>query len=288
MNELRLNELPDLPQRITIVEVASQIWHDDQVVAVWIGGSLARGAGDVFSDVDFRVAVAPEQIEDWKTPSFEHIFTRAAVVGQNFLQFGNGAFLHHLVLANGEIFDFFVQSTEQLPTAEPLLILGCRNAAFERTLLERNIVPQIQMQAVEKETIKRLLVSFWINTHKHRKVLHRGLDLMVTQGVHGERNMLMRLWYIQATGEDCGDTTRQTIHGLTRIVHSIEQAIGPQALELIGAPMRNRQEIYQAIELNRAVVSQVGRQLAQMYEVDYPSALEATVVQGWAEFVKGS
>lgn len=286
MNKLDLSELPDVPQWATIVEIASKLWNNDQVQAIWIGGSLARNAGDAYSDIDFRIAVAPQQLEHWKTPDFAQIFFQVSVVGQTFLQFGDDAFLHHLVLSNGEILDFFAQSTGRTPTAEPLLVLYCRDPAFAQLLAERNTVPQIQMQTVNKEALQQLFTGFWINTHKHRKVLHRGLDLMVTQGIHLERQTLLRLWYIQASGEDCGDMMRQTIHSLTAIVRTLEQAMGSQALELVGAPIRNRQELIQAIEHNRTAFSQVGQQLAQQYEATYPSALEATALQGWQEFLE--
>ncbi len=287
MNGLHLDMLPDLPQRAAIREVASQIWNDEEVIAIWVGGSLARDAGDIYSDVDFRVAVSPEHLASWKVPKFENIFRQAAVVGHSFLAFGENSFLHHLVLANGEIFDFFVQSMKRLPTAEPLLILGCRDAAFEQILRERNVVPEVQMHAVDKDVVRDLLISFWISTHKHRKVLHRGLDLMVTQGIHAEGNILMRLWYIQVAGEDYRESRQQTIHSLTKIVRTLEHSIGTPALGIIGAPMRDRQEIRQTIERNRSVVSQIGRQLAQTYEFEYPEVLEATAIRGWEEFVQG-
>ncbi len=286
ITELHLNNFPKLPQQETIAVAASNIWLDAGVVALWVGGSLASGAGDLFSDVDFRVAVAPDQLPSWKAPRFEQIFTHASVVGRSSMPFGDDAVLHHLVLSNGEIFDFFVQSIMRLPTQEPLLILGCRDDDFERILTEQNIVPPVKMQAVRGEIIRELLVSFWISSHKHRKVLYRGLDLMVTLGLHMEQSMLLRLWYIEVSGQDCGDMRRQTIHSFTKVVQTIEQAKGSQALMMIGAPMRNRLEIYQTIERNRQAISQeLGRQLAQKYGFEYPSFLEATVLQGWQEFL---
>jgi hypothetical protein len=288
MIELQLSNLPDLPQRASIVEAASNIWPEAGVVALWLGGSLARGAGDRFSDIDFRVAVMPDQLAPWKTPRFEHIFTHTAIVGQAVMQFGDDAVLHHLVLSNGEIFDFFVQSATRLPTLEPLLILGCRSDEFERKLAGQNGIPPVERQAVDGEVVRDLLVSFWINSHKHRKVLYRGLDLMATLGLHIEQSLLLRLWYIEVSGQDCGDVRRQTIHSLTEVVHTIERAMGPQALALLGAPMRDRQELCKAIERNRQAVSQhLGRHLAQQYGFDYLAALEETVLRGWEVFLAG-
>ena len=287
MTDLDLSNLPNLPQRETIVEVASNLWTDTRVVALWVGGSLASGAGDRFSDVDFRVAVAPDQLVPWKSPRFEQIFSQASVVGQGMFAFGDDALLHHLVLSNGEIFDFFVQSTTKLPTQEPLLMLGCRSKDFERLLTRQNSIPQVERKAVNGEMVQDLLVSFWINSHKHRKVLYRDLDLMATLGLHIEQSLLLRLWYIEASGRDCDEMRSQTIHGLTESVRTIEEALGPQALSLIGAPMRNRQELYQAIEGMRYAVSQLGHRLAQRYGFAYPSTLEATVLQGWQAFLIG-
>jgi hypothetical protein len=286
MTDLHLNHLPNLPQRETIVEVASNLWAHASIIALWVGGSLASGAGDRFSDVDFRVAVAPDQLADWKSPRFEQIFTQASVVGRIMLPFRENALLHHLVLANGEVFDFFVQSTTRLPSQEPLLILGCRSKAFEQVLTSQNSLPQGE-QTVSGETVQELLVNFWISSHKHRKVLDRGLDLMVTLGLDRELSMLLRLWYIEARGRDCGDVRRQTIHSFTDVVRILEQALGPQALALIGAPRRDRQELYQVIESTRQTVAQLGRRLAQRYSFAYPSALEATVLQGWQAFLTG-
>jgi hypothetical protein len=55
MTDLQLNHLPNLPQRETIIDVASNLWAQPSIIALWVGGSLASGVGDRFSDVDFRV-----------------------------------------------------------------------------------------------------------------------------------------------------------------------------------------------------------------------------------------
>jgi hypothetical protein len=284
--ELQLDTLPAFPQRATIEAICTRLWQHDDVIALWLGGSLARGDGDGFSDIDFRVAVAPQDIPAWKTPHFEEIFTHAPVVGQQFLAFGEQASLHHLVLANGEIIDFFVQSTRQKLTPEPRLILGCRDEDFAQLLAANQRVARVESLAeVEPATVQRVLTTFWINTHKHRKVLHRNLDLLVNFGFDVEKALLVRLWYIEVSGKDCGDVRQGSIHTLTNIMRTLEQAIGDEARSVIGAPMRNRAEIFQALEGNRKVISRIGRRLAQKYSFAYPAALEATVLQGWQEFL---
>ena len=70
MAELKLSNLPLLPQMETLRNIAPIIWENDEVVALWIIGSLARGKGDVYSDVDLGVAVKPESLNSWKSPDF--------------------------------------------------------------------------------------------------------------------------------------------------------------------------------------------------------------------------
>ncbi|GHO86425.1 hypothetical protein [Dictyobacter formicarum] len=284
MQTLSLEMLPALPQRATIVQVASTLWERDDVLALWVGGSLASGNGDVMSDVDFRVAVSPQQLDAWRQPVFEHLFTQTAVVGHSFISFGDNAFLHHLVFSNGEIFDFFVQSTEKLPTAEPLMVLGCRSEPFQRMLDEQNRLIVKEALPVVAATVEQLVVDFWISTHKHRKVLFRDLYLLVPLGLSSEANIIMRLWYIQSKSEDCGDLRQQTIHSFSQVARTLGRSPGPDALTMLGAPIRNLPELCSTIELHRTIVANVGRELARKYGFTYPANLEAMVIENWQRF----
>lgn len=285
METLHLNHLPSLLQQRTIRAVATALWQHQGVIALWLGGSLACGTGDVVSDIDFRVAVAPAYLADWEVPPFERIFVHPPVVGQQFLRFGNHAFLHHLLLSTGELLDLYIQSTEREVTPEPHQVLGCRSERFARLLAQsQSASPVMEAQPPMSEMLRSLLIDFWINTHKHQKVLHRGLDLLCIRRIQKERDLLLRLWFIQISGRDY-NITRETLHSLTEIVSTIERANGPQALHLLGAPTRNRQELAQVIELHRAVISELGHQFAHQYGFEYPAALEATVRRCWQEFV---
>lgn len=285
-HELHVDLLPNLPQRATIVEISTHLWQNEEVVALWLGGSLARNASDAFSDIDFRIALVPQALSAWKTPRFEEIFASSSVVGQQFLAFGEQASLHHLVLANGEIIDFLVLSTEQQLTPEPRLVLGCRAEDFALRLATNQRIGRVEnVTDVETATLQQVLTAFWINTHKHRKVLHRKLDLMVDFGFDVEKALLLRLWYIEVSGKDCGDLRKGSIHTLTTIIRTLEQAAGDEVRAVVGAPTRGREEIYRALEGNREAVSRIGRSLAQKYGFAYPEQLEATVLQSWRDFL---
>lgn len=282
--ELNLDLLPAPPQQQTISHLALRLWADERVVAIWLGGSLARGAGDNYSDIDLRIAVAPSDLSSWEAPAFAALLDDC-VVGRQFIRFGADSFLHHLMLANGDILDFLVQSSEAQPVVEPIHMVGCRSAAFAETLASSNHLPSAWHTPASSETVRELLVAFWINSHKHRKVLHRNLDLMFPASAYFNWSLLMRLWYILATGEMTTQQHFSGIHGLTALTEAVEGLEGEAPLALVGMPIRTREEIYAAIEQQRTVAARLGRQLAERYTFEYPEALEAMVLREWSKFV---
>jgi predicted nucleotidyltransferase len=281
--ELELTQLPDLPQAATVRRLAPRVWQTPGVVAIWLGGSLASGTGDRYSDIDLRVAVAPDELATWEAPDLDALIGDQ-VLGRHFIRFGPDAFLHHLTLRGSDILDFLVQSDAHEPDDERTLVLGCRDAEIAARLAAHDHEPPAPHRPVDPEAVRELLVAFWINSHKHRKVLHRNLDLMFPAGAYANWSMLMRLWYISATGEDTEPLHFSGIHGFTMLVRAVEATEGPGVLADVGLPTRNRAEIYAAIEHQRRVAARVGRALAQRYEFAYPTDLEEMVLRAWDEF----
>lgn len=282
---LDLEILPHLPQLEALMAAAPKIWERPEVVALWIGGSIARGNADCYSDVDLRVAVVPEALEAWRHVDLNTLFAGNCVT-HVLLPFGEHALLHHLVLASGDIYDVWVQSTAEAVHDEFILTLACRDENFAANLRAPQCEPVPAPQPANGETVRLLLESFWINTHKHRKVLYRGLHLLALTGLHNERQILLRLWYIQATSMDCGEMRTQTIHGLTHLMQTVEQACGGEALEVLGASLTSRNDICRAIEQLRDQTTQTGKLLAQTLKFSYPEAIERTARRGWQEFLE--
>lgn len=283
--ELRLDSLPALPQARTIAMIAPRVWQDEHVVALWLGGSLAAGTGDAYSDIDLRVAVLPADLAAWRTSDLHTLFD-APPLARHFVPLDEDTFLHHLILPNGDILDLLVQSDERAPGDELTLVLGCRSEAFAERLAASNSTPvsAATSEAVTGEAVRELVVAFWVNSHKHRKVLHRGLDLMFPAASYANWHMLMRMWYISATGRDTTPMHFSGIHGLTELVKAVESANGTLPLELCGAPTRTRAEICAAIERYQDTISQLGRRLAERYNFAYPVALEDVVRRDWQAF----
>jgi predicted nucleotidyltransferase len=282
-SDLRLDELPPLPQSQAIRMLVPKLWQNEQVVAIWLGGSLAAGMGDSYSDIDLRVAVPPDALPEWEMSDLQSVLDGPALARQ-LVKLGDGAFIHHMILESGDILDLLVQSSEAAPGDEPVLILGCRDDALAKQLASSNHTPEAARTPVTGEAVRELVVAFWVNSHKHRKVLHRGLDLMFPAASYANWYMLMRMWYIDATGCDTSSYHFSGIHGLTELVHAVESVNGMEPLTLCGAPTQTREEICDAIERYQETVSLLGRRLAERYGFEYPAELENIVRRDWKAF----
>ena len=284
VNGLNFGGLPDLPQAASLRRVAAALWAEADVSALWLGGSFARGEADEYSDIDLRVAVRPEAAERWRQPDLGRVFG-GAVAGCTPFPVGTGL-LHHLALTSGDIYDLWIQTTEEAPSQEAALVLGCRDEAFARRLSATKPEPAPDPVPADPAAVGQLVASFWINSLKHRKVLHRNLDLVAQTGVGMERALLQRLWFIAATGRD-GVSPRPTIHTLTELDRVVMRAQGAHCLSLTGSPLTSRREIIQAIEANHDEVAALGRRLSADLGFEYPEALERTVRETWRQFLAG-
>ncbi len=269
----------------TLKRVTARLWAEPDVIALWLGGSFARGAADENSDFDLRVAVRPEALPRWQRADMTAQDLSAqigeTVAGINPMRW-EGTVLYHLLLTNGLIMDFLVQSVERDPPADWTLVLGCRDAAFGQSLASAQLPPSADPVSADPTVICQAITDFWIGSHKHIRVLSRDLDPLVLIGLSLEQSVLMRLWYVDATDRDQG-TQRPTIHSLTQVVRAVTEWVGSRSLEILGSPQTNRAEIKRAIDIHRSEVAAVGRRLAVRLGFVYPDVLEQTVRDCWRE-----
>src|SRR5688500_17416682 len=125
MSDIDLGPLEQGPHANLIRVMASKCTEDGSIQAIWVGGSLAAGTGDAYSDVDFRIAVEPGHIDRWTSPDWDQ-YLPIRPAGGLLLRFGEQALLHHLVLLDGTIVDFYVQDTTRQNPEPNLVILACR------------------------------------------------------------------------------------------------------------------------------------------------------------------
>ena len=281
--ELDFSSLPDLAQIIPLKRIATNLWGKEEVQAIWVEGSFGQGTADLYSDVDLRIAVTADSLHAWETPDIELLFDGRCIAHQRLFLKKEGI-LFHVMLDTGGLYDLGIQAVQQVSPDKACIVLGCRNSALAGAFSESNDAkPQSRFTDPDPSLIRQAIVEFWLHTHKHAKVLFRELDAMLIVGLQIEREILLRLWAIHATGQDAG-AGRPTIHSLTPQVRSIV-AIRPRPLDVLGAPGRTRPELIESIELHRDEVASIGRTLASKYGFVYPEIVEATVRAGWHDFV---
>lgn len=271
MTALNLDSLPDLPQRPFLRELAADLWNNPEIVALWVGGSLARGEGDAHSDVDLRVALASEHVSETLLPSADRL--ERQVVYRLILRIGDDAVLHHLLLRDGQIYDLWVQTAGREPSNERRLVLGCRDDMFAAKL-GGGADPAVLFKAANPEEICQVIAGFWMTLRKHQKVLARGLTLIAWEGEHRLRQELLRLWFVQATGNDCGPMQAMTIHSLTPMVQSVQEVWKGHALKKLGRSSETAVEFAEASVRMAEEVVQVGRLLAVRLAFEYPAEAE--------------
>jgi hypothetical protein len=280
MQNLDFTGLPPLPQCERLRVLATDLWADNDVVALWHGGSLARNRGGVQSDVDMRVAVCDEAFANGALPASAHILTSVAVISLSF-PWNNGPVLYHLLLRDGDIYDVLVQSVKHTPSEETRLVLGCRDTTFAAQLAGGEDPAPTQFPVAQPNDMHTLILSLWLGQRKHLKVLHRGLPLVAWQGEHRLRQDLMRVWFVLATGTDCGPISRLTIHTISPVVRAIEAEYGSYALTQLGGPLSTKQENIAGAAQTQNEIVRAGRLLADRLSFSYPVEAEETVRRLW-------
>ena len=255
-----------------------------EVRALWVGGSIAAGRADRYSDVDCGVALGAEGFLRFGEADLDDLFGSACVAHAE-RSFGDDLVLHQIVLDDAEIFDLLVWRASAVRVDEPVILLGCRDAGLRELLTERCAAPETRFAPAEPGEVREILVWFWTSSVKHRKALHRGLELAAQVGVRLQSGWVWRLLVLRETGLDPGDPTRQTIHGMTQAARSVRDA---DAVALLGASLESRAEIEEAVDRLHDAMSAVGRELAERLGFEYPHALETTTRRAWREFRAGA
>ena len=280
MQDINLGLLKHGPHADLLRGIAEKCVVDDQIQAIWVGGSLASGTGDQFSDIDLRIAVQPGTLDDWSDPDWDK-YLPIMPSGRTFMRFGEQALLHHMILADGTILDFFVQDTVRDYFEPDIVVIACKNVAFQKKLegFSRPAAPLLH--EIDGATARRFLVDYWITTYKEMKAIARQYDYSDFIGLYLERFALLRGWMMQLAGKDIGG--RPTLHVLDKLHKELNSKLTRQQHDILGMPSRTPTETVAAIEAIREEMSAVGWWLAAHYEFDYPNELEQVVRKMWAE-----
>ena len=78
--------------------------------------------------------------------------------------------------------------------------------------------------------MRQTIDEFWVNSHKHVKVLGRGMELLVLIGLQFDRARLSRLWFAQINGAEPGPRG-ESIFGMGAMTRAISEHVGQSARE---------------------------------------------------------
>jgi len=277
MNSLTFDHVPSTPHIELLKALSVRAWKNPEVQAIWIGGSIASGHSDQYSDIDFRIAVAKEHVSSWSRPGWQSLLPEKCV-GSTLMTFGEHSVLHHMVLESGTIIDYLVQETGYVNREVNICLIAARNKDLSDFIVSFGGKEPVIHTPVNSEQIQQLLVEYWISSLKHLKVIKRNRAMMTVIGLHHERMALMRAWFIYATGKDLA--TRPTIHALNNMIAAIESSF-PNAWDILGMPVRTIEEAITAIETIRKEMRRVGRSLSLKYSFEYPMDLDKAVCNYW-------
>lgn len=280
MKNIDIGLLANGPHAKLILDLANKCSQDASVEAVWVGGSLASGTGDVYSDIDFRIAVDPSQMEKWQEPDW-NLYLPLSHCGGTFLQFGDHALLHHLVLIDGTIVDFYVQDTSIRNPEPEIVVILCRNELFAKVLAELPTAPKTMITEINAEAARQLFVDYWIATHKQMKALARKYDYSPFVGLYFEKVALLRALHMEVVGKDID--ARVSIHMLGALHKGLNGKLTKEQQDLLGLPSRIPEETVIAIEATRKEMSRIGHLLSKKHGFEYPQELEEVALKTWSE-----
>jgi hypothetical protein len=197
------------------------------------------------------------------------------------MRFGEQALLHHLLLSDGTIVDFYVQDTTQQNPEPNLVILSCRSVEFRATLEGFARPADVLVREIDGAVVRQFFVDYWITTHKQMKALGRNYDLSPFAGLYLERMALLRAWYMHAVGKDID--SRVTLHMLGALHKGLDGKLTEHQHNMLGLPSRTFEETVTVIDAIRAEMASVGRWLADRHEFAYSHELEDVVQRIWYE-----
>ncbi len=207
----------DRHPRETLDRLLGVLAADPAVKSVHIGGSLARGEDDAYSDLDLWV-----EGEKWNPECLGGQFlvaTKSEIAGMPFI---------HGVAVGGTIIDLI----HSAPKWE-----GCARL----DLPAPTPMPPAPLPGCG------LVDEFWALSLKHRKNFMRGYEKLVPFGLDFDRRLLFRAWAMSETGSDPGPNafnlfTLKSLH---------DAVLTPRRMALLGMPLRTREEILAAVEAYR-------------------------------------
>ena len=210
-----------LPQWVVLPTLVRNLYSLSPVRAIFLAGSLGRGNGDEWSDLDLQVHVDCSFRDFLDDVEIQTVTGDPPVALERF-KLGPDTWMHHMILADGTLVDLLCRT--KLPAEEARLWIALPT---DMTSPPEAVARQPKAWApkpIAADEVTALVSRYWIMMHKHRRGMARNQPLVIWTGVHHSIALLVRLEFIAATGQDCGDLTRMGIYDLSGVNEWMTQA----------------------------------------------------------------
>ncbi len=211
MNASARNRLPQLDVLPSLVRNLHGL---PQVQAVYLAGSLGRGSGDEWSDVDLQIFMN-QSFSDFLSDAQIQAVTGEPPVALERFKLGPKGWMHHMILTNGTLVDLLCRTELSAEETRSWIPLSADMTAPPKVVARH--AKDWMPKAIGPDEVVALVSRYWIAMHKHRRGMARRQDLAIWTGIHFSIALLIRLEFIAQTDRDCGDLTRMGIYDLSGV-----------------------------------------------------------------------
>ena len=206
-------DMTELPQLAILPDMVGRLLRLDFVDEVYLSGSLGRGQGDRYSDVDLQVAVT-RSFSDFLSSTILAGLLGAPPLALKQINLGPHLWLHNMILGDGTMLDLVCRT--DIESAD----------TGQWTRLDGREWPPVGLgipkpssawapRAATADEVAEAVELFWVTIHKHRRGLIRKQDLAIWTGIRYSICDLLRLQFIAATDCDPGSPMHMGIYALS-------------------------------------------------------------------------
>ena len=246
-------------QRVLLERIVSELAADERCLAVWLGGSFARGEGDVLSDVDVGVAVDDANVASFLVDLEANVDRIVPTIFKRLSRLGDSSVLT-AVTRDWQRFDVSTHplSTVSRPIAYPRLVL------FDRSEVQSRFGPLQPTPSVPADRLAWLVEEFWRVLGLLVVVAGREEYLVGVDGV-----TLLRRYLIDLMLLENGSKRGGALH--LNAFLTTEQR---RTLESLPALLPTREAVVEGNLACALAFRPLARQLMARYALNYPEGFE--------------
>ncbi len=208
------------PQLAILPALVRNLYGQSSVQAVYLAGSLGRGGGDEWSDLDLQVHMNVHFKDFLDDAEIQAVTGEPPVVLERF-KLGPDGWMHHMILPDGTFLDLLCRTEPSTDETRFWMYLPAQMTSLPQAVSHH---PKAWTpKPISPAEVATLVSRYWIVMHKHRRMARRQ-DLAIWTGIHYSMALLVRLEFVADTGQDCGDLTQMGIYELSGVNNWLTQS----------------------------------------------------------------